>query len=549
MTTCNTPLASLALAASQWPSAAIFRTPIIDDQKIPVAPHIIGYGTVTYNELYNYVETTARYWYAKLSEDGIPTGSIVGYCSRGGSYMDFVHIHGLSKAGYVPQAFTRLPQSIEIVKALLEKSGAKALLYEEGYFDSAESLMGPDLKVYPTFKDIPTTQLSEALPDLSEPQPNDIKYVFHTSGSTSGLPKLVPYTSRSVETLLRKAAMTPRPPPGRPSPDAVSWISSACHVSGFSLLLAAMHQGACIIQPTCLPPPIAEFKSMFKLGGLTRVSIFTPLLSRILEVCRTDPELLDLFKNMKSIAHGGAVLPSSDLEWAKLNGLSLVDAYGSTECGIPLMISRANKVGTPEHAYLRPIQLLKEDGTPLIRYRFDPVMEGNDDDDGAALKELVVLRDSADLPHHSLLGGHEDFHTGDLFEEVKPGEYIHRGRVDDWIKMAHGCRCDASLLEDDVKTLCKDLFSDCLVVGSSQPSPVLIVEADTDEEERLRQEIYRRIVNSDRHRKRFSHEQISSPDAIIIVPSGSMMRTTTKGNIRRKAMEEAFGDRIRSIFS
>ncbi|KAL0571581.1 hypothetical protein V5O48_010375 [Marasmius crinis-equi] len=553
MTTLNTPLTSLALAASQWPKAAVFKTPIIDDHKNPIAPHIIGYNTITYTEFHNYVETSARYWYAKLSEDGIPMGSVVGYCSRGGSYIDFVHIYGLSKVGYVPQLFTALPQSIEVIKTLLEKSKAKALLYQEGHFHSARTLAGPDLKVYPIFIDLPTTQASGALPDLPEPQPTDIYCVLHSSGSTSGMPKLVPYTFRFTETLLRKAdaIASTHPSSVRSSPDVISWVGSACHVSGFSLLIEVMRTGSCIIQQTCIPPGADELKSMFNLGGLTRVFFSTPSLSRFLKASRTDPQLLDLLKTSKAISHGGAAILSDDLKWARLNRLNLVDGYGSTECGVYVMRSGPSQVGTPEHAYLRPLQLLEEDGRPLTRYWFAPVtkIDGN-----VVLKEFVVLQGSADLPHPSLLGGQEDFHTGDLFEEVKPGEYIHRGRVDDWIQMANASNCDARSIEDDAKALCRDLelFSDCIAAGSNQPSPVLIVEAsvaDTDEEKRLKQDIFKCIVDSDSHKKRFPHEQIASADAIIIVPPGSMTRTVSKGNIRRKAVEDALGDRIRAVFS
>ncbi|KAL0567192.1 hypothetical protein V5O48_014804 [Marasmius crinis-equi] len=542
MTTSNTPLTTLALAATRWPSADIFKTPIIDNHKNPIAPHIIGYGTITYKEFYSYVETSARYWYARLSEDDIPTGSIVGYCSRGGSYSDYVHINRLSKAGYIPQTFSLLPHSIEVIQALLKKSGAKALLYEERYFDAARSLMGLGLKVYPTFSNLPTTdcQASGALPNLPEPQPNDIYRILHSSISTSGMPKLVPYTFRFVETLLRRAAAIT----STHSPPYVT-SGSACHVPGFSLLIDVMHNGSCIIQQTCVLPEIEELKSMVNLGGLTQAFMSTPTLCRFLKASRTDPEFLNLLKALNTISYGGAGFPSDDLEWARLNMLNLVDVYGSSECGLHVMRSGSNRVGTAEHAHLRPVQLLKEDGTPFTRYRFAPVTKstGDRDSDG-------VCRP----PHPSLLGGQEDFHTGDLFEEVKPGEYIHRGRIDDWIQMANAGKCDARSIEDDANSVCMDieLFSDCLVAGSNQPSPVLIVEAsvsDTDEEKHLRQDIFKRIVDSDSHKKRFPHEQIASENSIIIVPPGPMVRTATKGNIRRKAVEEALDDRIRAVFS
>lgn len=59
------------------------------------------------------------------------------------------------------------------------------------------------------------------------------------------------------------------------------------------------------------------------------------------------------------------------------------------------------------------------------------------------LFELVVLADSLDCPDSSLCDPRDgNFHTKDLFEEVKPGEYRYRGRLDDMIKMQNARKCD-----------------------------------------------------------------------------------------------------------
>lgn len=56
--------------------------------------------------------------------------------------------------------------------------------------------------------------------------------------------------------------------------------------------------------------------------------------------------------------------------------------------------------------------------------------------------ELVILAESGDCPHESLRHPDGHFHTGDLFQEVQPGRYVGRGRIDDWIKSENGLRCD-----------------------------------------------------------------------------------------------------------
>jgi hypothetical protein len=56
--------------------------------------------------------------------------------------------------------------------------------------------------------------------------------------------------------------------------------------------------------------------------------------------------------------------------------------------------------------------------------------------------ELVILAESRDCPDLSLRQADGHFHTGDLFQEVRPGHYVARGRDDDWIKSDNGLRCD-----------------------------------------------------------------------------------------------------------
>ncbi len=60
----------------------------------------------------------------------------------------------------------------------------------------------------------------------------------------------------------------------------------------------------------------------------------------------------------------------------------------------------------------------------------------------APLVELVILAESPDCPDRSFRAADGNFHTGDLFQEVKPGWYLSKGRDDDWIKSENSLRCD-----------------------------------------------------------------------------------------------------------
>jgi len=188
---------------------------------------------------------------------------------------------------------------------------------------------------------------------------------------------------------------------------------------------------------------------------------------------------------------------------------------------------------------------------PGTSYRFVPIE--SEEQEGvhtstAVLYELVILADSPDCPHTSLRQADGHFHTGDLFQQILPGWYVSRGRDDDWIKSETSLRCDTKSIEDNTRAMCGALIAECIVVGSGRPSPVMFIEPAVNmDHNKLKREIIRKTRHF--HSRRYLHERITSPDMIVIVPRQSLPRTATKGNIRRKAVEEAYKTEIDSIFS
>jgi hypothetical protein len=81
-----------------------------------------------------------------------------------------------------------------------------------------------------------------------------------------------------------------------------------------------------------------------------------------------------------------------------------------------------------------------------VSYRFLPIGPVTPTESGhqsnARMLELVILAESDDCPDTSLRGADGHFHTGDLFQEPRPGHYVFRGRNDDWIKSENSLRCD-----------------------------------------------------------------------------------------------------------
>jgi len=126
----------------------------------------------------------------------------------GFTYADVLHIYGLSRAGFVPQLFSlRLPNPT-VVYELLQKSRARALICDEKF---NTVLANCPVAHYTAVGCDAMVGFQKALPELSMSSPGDIAFIFHTSGSTSGSPKLVPCSHRWVATALEKSRQICKP--------------------------------------------------------------------------------------------------------------------------------------------------------------------------------------------------------------------------------------------------------------------------------------------------------------------------------------------------
>ncbi|KAG5726095.1 hypothetical protein E4T56_gene1646 [Termitomyces sp. T112] len=526
----KTHLTVLEASASRYSSLPIFKVPQLD----PSSGHIDGWASISYQEFLRDVENYARHWRRVLTRDSIPPKSVIGIWVGGFTYIDALHIYGISRAGYIPQLFSlRLPSPV-VVYELLRKADAKALVHDHTYTSILNDCFLP---THPSLALTPLETDDEPLPPVSVPLPEEIAFIFHTSGSTSGSPKLVPCMFSWLDSAISKSSQI-SVPRTQERQDVTIWMGSMCHIGQTFMLLGSLQHGSCVIQPTAIPYPSTELVDMIHRAGLNRLNQFAAFLSSHLKAARLDPKLLNLLQGLDDILYTGLPLPREDEEWAYKNGLKLRNLFGSTECGAMLL-----SVGSHER---NPSLLHSLDG---FSYRF--VSTGPDPAIGhqstARLMELIIPAESPDCPHPSLRHEDGDFHTGDLFQEASPGLFVFRGRDDDWIKSENSLRCDTKAIEDNAMAMCGNLISNCVVVGTGRPSPVMFVEPVSDmDPERIKKEIIRKTRHF--HSRRYLHERITLTDMIIVVPPRSLPRTATKGNIRRKAVEETYKSQIDQIF-
>jgi acyl-coenzyme A synthetase/AMP-(fatty) acid ligase len=128
------------------------------------------------------------------------------------TYTDVLHIYGLSRAGYIPQLFSlKLPNPVVVIE-LLQKANAKALIFDASFESTLNQCPVP---IHMALDDEEVEDSQDPLPALPTTlESNETVFIFHTSGSTSGSPKLVPCSYKWLNTVVCKAKQisTPRNP-------------------------------------------------------------------------------------------------------------------------------------------------------------------------------------------------------------------------------------------------------------------------------------------------------------------------------------------------
>lgn len=126
----------------------------------------------------------------------------------GFAYTDVLHIYGLSRAGYIPQLFSlRLPNPV-VIYELLQGANAKALIYDATF----ESVLNDcPVPAHSAVYDSSGSSTEEPLPAISTVSGDETVFIFHTSGSTSGRPKLVPCSYAWLDTVVRKSEQICKP--------------------------------------------------------------------------------------------------------------------------------------------------------------------------------------------------------------------------------------------------------------------------------------------------------------------------------------------------
>ncbi|KAJ6556429.1 acetyl-CoA synthetase-like protein [Mycena capillaripes] len=488
---------------------------------------------ITVAEFTAHVERVASHLFTELKAREIPAGSVIGVLLDGFQYLHLVYTIALSRASYVPQMLTDMFTDPGIILELMEKAGAKAVVYDP----CLESLT-----VFPSFPkicliDIDNMNWDSVLPLVEQlPSGSDVCFNYLTSGSTSGSPKLVPLTQEFVSTFYKAQFAIWLQGKRYDTQNVFLALGSICSVAPMIQYLGCLYTRSCIVQPSKPRVSTEELLIMVNTCGLNHLVLYGTFLSPHIQAAKRDPAILKLLHGMRSISYGGVPVSIAEDDWCFQNGIPLIDLYATTECGL-LMSSVPGKPGR----FIRPI--------PTVSCRFDPFMDmAQADDSSPQIFEFILLSDSSQIPKPHLLSADGNFHSGDLFEKQPDGSYLFRGRDDDWIKSEETDRCDAKAIEEKVYETCSDLVENCIVVGNLRPSPALFIEAHsswTESCDSLKESILHRMKEF--NIRRYQTERITDKRLVLVVSRGVLPRTK-KGNLRRKAIEQKYSSVLDDIY-
>ncbi|KAJ7204691.1 acetyl-CoA synthetase-like protein [Mycena pura] len=495
-------------------------------------------STITYQAFADDLHKTLLFWSQRFSQIGLKTSNVVGLWITGNQYSDLVHLYAISRAGFVPQLFSQkyTEQGLAVVRDLLSACDAQALAYDPAFESIIQELALPSL-VVPSLQDLVASDAD--LPPLPDVEPTDTAMFFHTSGTTSGKPKPVPESHRwfGFQTVQWKGLCQAPPFDGQ---DAFNNIGSFGHVGSATMISHLGASGQCMIRLSRSGFDRESLLELTRLAGLNNLLVYAPWLSKLLTMARTDPEVLAALRGMRQIAYTGASLNPEDESWIVEQGIPATCLYATTEIALCLVSDLNDPKTLPA---MRVVPGVQHELAGDVQERMT----------GGKLYDFFIPDSAPNCPHPSIRNRPDGHISGDLFEEVQQGYYAFRGRNDDWIRTGPSLAfCDTKSIEDNCMFTCAHLVKNCTVVGHYKPALMLFIEpalalpSETD----LVAFKAAILAQTEAFNKRlFLHERISDPNHIVVVPAGSLPRTSEKGNIRRKAVEDEYATVLEEIYS
>lgn len=379
----------------------------------------------------------------------------------------------------------------------------------------------------------------------------DVAYLFHTSGTSSGLPKPIPQIHHGAVSVL------PRLPGGG---DHSTFSTTPLYHGGVADCLRAWTSGATIhLFPGTQPITAANIhrfvgRANHFLHGACPVKYFTcvPYILQMLDEELTGPGVptgLDLLRSMDLVGVGGAALPPSVGDDLVSHGVKLVSRFGSAECGFLLSSNRDYAV---DHEW----SWLRADPSLLPEcYDFEPQTR-SEDDKSAPLYEFVV---KPGWPHRGKTNRPDgSYATADLFERhpTIPHAWRYHSRADAQITLLSGKKFDPAPVEAELlsSAVGKRILQDAMIFGAGREAPGMLLiprwNVDFINDSQVIRDLWPAIdqMNSETQ----NHARIARGSLLVIrskEEDPDLLPKSSKGTILRRQAEAKFSQDIERVYT
>ena len=367
--------------------------------------------------------------------------------------------------------------------------------------------------------------------DPDDVDEQDIAYLHHTSGTSTGVPKPIPQSHRAAVGVLpvfanscEKASFTTTPLYHGGVADcfrawtsgALIWLFPGKHVpitaSNVLRCLAAAQK----CREVEKAPPVMYFSSV----------------PYVLQMLASENEGLQCLLHMDIVGVGGAALTQDVGDDLVAKGVNLASRFGSAECGF-LMSSHRKYELDKAWSYLR------SHNSSLLEFR-------RDRDDG--LEELVVHREWPHMTKRNTQDG--GYATSDLFQAHGsiPNAWKYHSRADSQLTLITGKKFDPAPFEDAIAA--SPLLSGVFVFGNGQQYPGALLlrssVAAAFSEQDLLCDLWPLVEKLNAEGQ--DHARISR-SMLLVMPHGAPnLPKSSKGTVIRGEAEKIFAPAIRQAY-
>ena len=386
------------------------------------------------------------------------------------------------------------------------------------------------VKNIPLYRQQPDTGLTSLDHNSLELRSSDLAFFYHTSGTSSGLPKPVPQSHWSAVGALPRLSL------GQLA--NATFTTTPLYHGGLADCLRAWTAGAMIwLFPEGRAPITA--RSVLDAVAYARRSSPVPVLyftsvPYVLQFLAAEGEGVWVLKSMNLVGVGGAALPATVGDELVAKGVKLVSRMGSAECGFLMSSHR-------DYAVDKDWQYLRSSNDPDL-LAFEPTGDG--------LAELVIR------PHWPVLAktNREDgsYATSDLFEAhpTIPNAWRYHSRADSQIALANGKKFDPSPMEGAILAS-TNLLCDVLVFGAGRdfPGALLFASPDVLPSADVIETLWPSIEQINNEFP--GHARLSRTSLITIrtVKGREYLPKSSKGTIMRRQSQEWYAEIIETVYA